>query len=44
MTNHTHEIPGSPADNPLPRSSECDDDVLLPLMGPLVVGMVGLIG
>ncbi len=33
MTNHTHEIPGSPADNPLPRGSECDDDVLLPLLG-----------
>jgi hypothetical protein len=32
MTNHTHEIPGNPADNPSARDSECDGDMLLPLL------------
>jgi len=33
MTSHIKSIPGSPADCPLPRGSECDDEVLLPLLG-----------
>lgn len=33
MINHIKSIPASPVDCPSPRGSECDDDVLLPLLG-----------
>lgn len=33
MTNHIRSIPGRSADSPPPRGSECEGDVLLPLMG-----------
>lgn len=33
MTNHTKSIPGSPVSGPSARGSECNGDVLLPLLG-----------